>query len=249
MRFGILGPVVAWEDGAPVNIGSPQQRGVLAALLLGKGRQVPTEEIILAVWGAHAPARAVQTVRTYVSRLRRLLGEDRQEIHTEGGGYRLEADPAEVDVTAFRQHVATARATGDPEEAARELRLGCALWRDTALAGLDGAFFAGRRRWLEQLRESALEEQWELDLERGRLVEVITALTAATAAEPFQERRWELLIDALARNGQAEQAASAYHRISLLLDAELGLNPGEGLQRAYARLGPQRTEPGRLTSP
>jgi len=229
--------VVAWDDGAPVHPGSPQQRGVLAVLLLGKGRHVSTEEIVTAVWGANAPDRSVQTVRTYVSRLRRLLGEERQEIQTEGGGYRLVADRAEVDVTAFRYCVAAARAAEDPEEAAALLDRGCALWRGTALDGLAGPYFAVRRTWLEQLREAAREDKWALDIELGRTAGVIAALTEATAAEPFQERRWELLIDALAREGRAGEAAEAYHRIALLLDAELGLDPGEGLRRAYSRLG------------
>jgi len=36
--FSVLGPVRAWRDGAEVNLGSPQQRTVLAAILLRAGR-------------------------------------------------------------------------------------------------------------------------------------------------------------------------------------------------------------------
>lgn len=73
MRFAVLGPVRAWSDEAEVSLGSPQQRAVLAVLLLRRGRPVGMTELINAVWGEEQPSDPAALVRTYVSRLRKVL--------------------------------------------------------------------------------------------------------------------------------------------------------------------------------
>ncbi|WP_206796099.1 AfsR/SARP family transcriptional regulator [Amycolatopsis sp. MtRt-6] len=240
-RFGVLGPIGVWHDGRRLDVGSPQQRGVLALLLLAEGRQVTLDDIVGALWGPAAPRSAVVTARTYVSRLRRLLAEvaAEAELRSAGRGYRLLVDPAAVDVTTFRRTAADARDArdrGEAAEAARLLREALALWRGPALDGLGGPFFEGRRTWLEQLRASAVEERWALDIGRGDCARAITELTRATTAEPYRERWWELLMWALDSEGRRDEALAAYRRIARLLDEELGLEPGPGLRRMHARI-------------
>src|SRR5689334_7345854 len=100
VRFQLLGPPKAWYGDQELDLGSHLQRSVLAMLLLSKRRQVPTGEIIAAIWGAEAPRSALMATRSYVSRLRLLL--DGVEIRATGGGYQLIVDPALVDVSVFR---------------------------------------------------------------------------------------------------------------------------------------------------
>ncbi|MEV0233738.1 BTAD domain-containing putative transcriptional regulator [Nonomuraea sp. NPDC050786] len=227
---------------------------MLAVLLLSEGRQVPLDEIVAALWGSEAPRSAVVSTRTYVSRLRRILADGAAPgvgagIRSAGGGYQLVVAPEAVDVTVFRQATAAARAArerGELAEASRLLRGALALWRGPALDGLGGAFFAGRRAWLEQLRASAVEERWALDIEQGDCGEASAELALATAAEPYRERLWELLMWALDIDGRREEALSAYRRITRLLDDDLGLEPGPGLRRMYARI---RTTAGAAPGP
>ncbi|MFD5797336.1 winged helix-turn-helix domain-containing protein, partial [Streptomyces diastatochromogenes] len=73
MRFGVLGPVRAWRGGEPLNTGSPQQRALLAALLLREGRTATAAELIDALWGDEPPSQALAALRTYASRLRKIL--------------------------------------------------------------------------------------------------------------------------------------------------------------------------------
>ncbi|UBU11355.1 AfsR/SARP family transcriptional regulator [Nonomuraea gerenzanensis] len=247
VSFGLLGPINVWSGGEELDAGSPQQRGVLALLLLGEGRQVSLDEIVSALWDGEAPRSAVVSTRTYVSRLRRMLADGggaglgtEAEIRSAGGGYQLVVDPGTVDVTVFRQTAAAAREArerGNAAEASRLLRGALALWRGPAFDGLGGAFFEGRRTWLEQLRASAMEERWALDIERGDCGAAIAELTLATAAEPYRERWWELLMWALDRDGRRTEALAAYRRVARLLDDDLGLDPGPGLRRMHARIG------------
>ncbi|NUR83470.1 MAG: AfsR/SARP family transcriptional regulator, partial [Nonomuraea sp.] len=97
-RFVLLGPVAAYRDGDLVDTGARQQQAVLAALLLHAGRQVSTQRLVDGLWGDEPPATAVATVRTYVSRIRELLGEDRAALVSEAGGYALRVPPESVDV-------------------------------------------------------------------------------------------------------------------------------------------------------
>jgi DNA-binding SARP family transcriptional activator len=246
VNFGLLGPIRVWSDGQQLEVGSPQQGGVLAILLLNEGRQVTLDEIVNALWGPEVPRSAIVTTRTYISRLRRMLAEGgsagrgmEAEIRSGGRGYQLLVEPGALDVTMFRQTTAAARKArerGNVGEASRMPRGALALWRGPALDGLGGPFFEGRRTWLEQLRASAMEERWALDIELGNCAKAIAELTLATAAEPYRERLWELLMWALDSEGRWDEALSAYQRIARLLDADLGLEPGPGLRRMHDQI-------------
>lgn len=237
VRFELLGPVRALQGDARLNLGPHLQRSVLAVLLLSKRRQVPTGEIIAAVWGAGAPRSALMATRSYISRLRLLL--DGAEIRAAGGGYQLIVDPALVDVSVFRKTRAaarTAREAGDLTEAARLLRNALALWRGPALEGLTGAFFDSRRTWLEEQRSIAQQDSWSLAIELGQHNQAIADLTAATVANPYHERLWELLMLALAQADRQADALTAYERICQILNADLGLEPGPGLRATRAAI-------------
>ena len=69
LRFGLLGPVRAWRGEEALSTGSPQQRALLAALLLREGRTATAAELIDALWGEEPPAQALATVRKQDSAL------------------------------------------------------------------------------------------------------------------------------------------------------------------------------------
>jgi DNA-binding SARP family transcriptional activator len=70
LKFEVLGPVRGWNGSTEVDLGSPQQRAVLAMLLLARGRQVSLDSLIDGLWEDRLPRSAAGTVRTYISRLR-----------------------------------------------------------------------------------------------------------------------------------------------------------------------------------
>lgn len=57
LRFSVLGPVRAWRGEESLPTGSPQQRALLAALLLREGRTATSGELIDALWGEEPPRR------------------------------------------------------------------------------------------------------------------------------------------------------------------------------------------------
>ena len=97
LRFSVLGPVRLERGGQEIATGSPQQQAVLGALLLARGRAVSTAELIRVVWDEEPPATALGTVRTYISRMRRLLEGTSARVDAVAGGYALRGEGLRVD--------------------------------------------------------------------------------------------------------------------------------------------------------
>ena len=121
-RFGVLGPVAAWDgDGERIALKGPRHRAVLARLIVARGRVVPVARLVDDLW-VDPRAGAVGAVRTFVGALRRALEPDRPPraparlLVTEGPGYALRAEPDAVDAWRFEQAV-TAAATLPAEDA------------------------------------------------------------------------------------------------------------------------------------
>jgi DNA-binding SARP family transcriptional activator len=242
--FTVLGPVRAWRGSTEVRLGSPQQRAVLAALLVREGAQASIGELVDVVWGSgDIPDSAGQVVRTYVHRLRKVLdpGKPAAEsvIVSIGDGYALRAAPGTLDLSVFRQHVADAESATefrDLSRAQRLLREALALWHGTALAGIPGEYAETQRVYLGKLRLAALESLMAAQLELGAYTEVAAELATITAEHPFDERFRELHMTALYQSGRQAEALAVYHDAQKLLANELGLDPGPALQSLHDRV-------------
>jgi len=236
--FAVLGPVRAWQDGSEIDLGSPQQRAVLAVLLLRAGAHVSAESLVDALWSEDPPRSAVGTIRTYIYRLRRLLGGE-EIIRSAGNAYVLAAPWDALDVTRFRRSVdraQQARADGDVALAARHLHEGLALWNGTPLAGIPGRFAETQRALLEELWLAATEDSVDSDLALGRHAEVIPGLTALTEENPYRERPRALLMLALYRAGRQAEALAVFDRVRRLFSEELGIEPGPQMRDLQLRI-------------
>jgi DNA-binding SARP family transcriptional activator len=167
VRYRLLGPI-AVEGERP--IGSAQQRLLLALLALEANRVVPSSRLVDELWGDDLPSDPAGALRTQVSRLRRRLPPG--ALVTEEAGYRLPAEPGEVDAAAFEQLLEAGRL----EEA-------LSLWRGSAIAEFaDRPSIQPEAVRLEELRLGALERRAHDLLGRGRADEA-----AATARSTLVE--------------------------------------------------------------
>src|SRR4051794_11541520 len=119
MQFGILGPLeVRSASGAPVPVGGPRSRALLMMLLTNAGRVVEVERLIAGQYGDDPPAGAATALQAQVSRLRRGLPAGLIEFH--GSGYRIAADPDDIDAHRFENLARDGRrylAAGRPADA------------------------------------------------------------------------------------------------------------------------------------
>jgi DNA-binding SARP family transcriptional activator len=261
--FTVLGPVRGWYDGTELELGSPQQRAVLAFLLLRDGRPAAPEEIVDSLWGEDLPPSVNGVLRTYIYRLRKLFPTGPRThpfIQTVGGSYVLTAADESVDVRLFQRHIRqarTARTDNDPAHAARLLREALALWQGVPLSGIRGPHVERQRQRLEQLHAEAEEDLLAARLELGNYQEVIPELMNAVADRPLHERLRELLMLALYRVGRQAEALDVYTDTYRLLDSELGVAPGPALRELHTRIlqadpslePPDISVPARSTAP
>ncbi|MEV3859902.1 BTAD domain-containing putative transcriptional regulator [Streptomyces sp. NPDC050095] len=238
LRFSVLGPVRAWRDGEPLATGSPQQRALLAALLLRDGRTATAAELIDAVWGDEPPQQALAAIRTYASRLRKVL--DPGVLVSESGGYaiRVARDDALDLATAqtLWSDAEKARHTADLCQARALLNKALGLWDGEPLANVPGPYAETQRARLGEWRLQLLESRLDMDLEQGCHAEAVSELTALTAAHPLRERLRELLMLALYRSGRQAEALAVYADTRRLLADELGVDPGPGLSELHQRI-------------
>ncbi|MFJ9694371.1 BTAD domain-containing putative transcriptional regulator [Kitasatospora sp. NPDC101183] len=234
LRFVVLGAVRGWRGDGELALGSPQQRSLLVSLLLRAGHPVSAGQLIDDLWGEEPPAKATGVIRTYVHRLRRVLGPE--ALTSLAGGYLLAVEPEALDIARCEQLTAKAREFGEPAPAARELRAALALWQGEPMAGLPGPYVERQRgEWAER-RVAVLEACLEAEVEAGANPEAVAELTALVAEHPLRERFCELLMLALYRTGRQAEALSVYRAADRRLREQLGVAAGPGLGELQRRI-------------
>ena len=220
--ISILGPVEAVRDGNRVDLGAPQQRALLALLATSRG-PTPLETIIDTLWPDDPPASAAKVVQTYVSRLRKALGED--TIERRGGGYALTTPPTSIDAVRFEQLV---------REGAFHEAL--ALWRGPALADLGNMpGLAAEAARLEEERLGVLELRIDADIAAGHHAEVVGELRTLVSQHPLRERFVGQLMLALYGTGRQAEALQVYRDARRRFDA-LGLEPAPQLRELERKI-------------
>jgi DNA-binding SARP family transcriptional activator len=204
---------------------------LLAVLLLHANEVVATERLIDELWGASPPATVAKSVQTYVSRLRKQLGDGR--LVTRIPGYLLRVDPSELDLARFERLVAEAGGA-DPVTAARLLSEALALWRGAPLADLAYEPFARAEiARLEESRLAAQEQRLDAELAAGRHAALVGELEGLVREHPLRERLRGQLMLCLYRAGRQAEALEAFGAARAVLVEELGIEPGRRLRELH----------------
>src|SRR5215470_12653584 len=237
LRFRILGPLAAFADEEPLQVGGPKQRALLALLLLSANRVVPRERLLAELFIELNTNSADHALRNQISRLRKVLaiaGAEPPRLVARPPGYLLRVEPGELDLEEFEQLVTDGRealATGDPACAARSLRTAEELWNGRALADLElEGWLRIEIERLEELRFAAVEERIDAELALGQHRALVGELEALSGEHPYRERFRAQLMLALYRSGRQAEGLEVYRQTRTLFDEQLGLAPGVELQ-------------------
>ena len=179
VQIAVLGPVEVRVDGTSVELGTPKQRALVAALALSHGQPVSVDAIVDLLWEDSPPPGVTATLQAYVSGLRKVLEPHRERrapatvLVTVAPGYALRLPPEASDATRFEQVVtAEHRRLSMPllgpsplpasalHQTVERLDAALASWRGAPYAELEDAPAAvAERAHLEELRSVALEDR------------------------------------------------------------------------------------------
>jgi peptide/nickel transport system substrate-binding protein len=235
MQFLILGPLEIRRGDDSLPLGTAKQRALLAVLLLHANEVVSRDRLIDSLWGERPPESAPHTVEAYVSRLRKVLHADGEQVLlTRAPGYMLRVGFDELDLRRFERLAKEGRralAYEAQESAVALLRQALDLWRGRALADVEYEPFAqteaGR---LEELRLGAVEDEIEAELALGLHADNLMRLRSLVAEHPSRERFRAQLMLALYRSGRQAEALQVYREARAYLVEQLGLEPGPMLR-------------------
>ncbi|MFG1830768.1 AfsR/SARP family transcriptional regulator [Micromonospora chersina] len=238
LSFAVLGPVRAWRGRSEIDLGTRQQRLILALLLARAGGAVSVAELVDLLWPSDPPPSAVNVVHRHVGMLRRRFEPGLPAraagsvLIRDGAAYRLRTDGESLDLLRFRRLVA--RAGGGTGQPAVELyREALALWRDRCASDLraDGPahpeFVA-----VDGERYAAVRAATDAALRAGHVHGVLPAIRLAAEREPLDEALRARLLLALAADGRRAEALAAYAGVERRLADELGIRPGADLRAA-----------------
>ncbi|MGW7052802.1 BTAD domain-containing putative transcriptional regulator [Streptomyces sp. NPDC054887] len=209
---------------------------VLATLLLARGRVVSDARMNSLLWGWEPPATSGAQIYTYMSRLRKLLG-DGVTIERRQPGYLLRAPHSSVDLLEFERLDRLGRtALGHKRfgEAATLLTEALGHWRGNALANVTEHLADAELPQLEEARMHAVENRVEADLALGRHEQVTAELAGLVTRFPLREKLRAQLMTAYYRSGRQSDALQSYYDGRSLLADQLGIDPGEALGSTYA---------------
>jgi len=237
LEFGVLGPLQVSADGAPMSLGTPKQRAVLAMLVINRRRPVGIDSLITAVWEESAPSGARASLHTYVSNLRRLLGT---ALVNAPPGYRLDVAEKDCDIGRFTIEQSAGlqeAAAGRFEQASQHLSRALAEWRGPVLEDVRDLQF------VDAFATALLEEKmvahaaWaEAEIACGRSYAVIGELEALTAEHPYREPLWAQLITAYYLADRQSDALNAFQRLKTTLADDLGIDPGPTVRSLHERI-------------
>ena len=129
-----LGSIRVTRDGVEQRLGGARQRRLLAVLLIHHDLVVSVDRLAEVVFAGEPTEAAATTLRSYVARLRRVIGD---VVVTRAPGYQLSLTDLSFDAADFEAGVAAARAAlhrRDTVSAVERLRPALALWHGDAYA-------------------------------------------------------------------------------------------------------------------
>jgi DNA-binding SARP family transcriptional activator len=237
----VCGPLVLRLGGERRESALPGRQGrqIVAYLVVNRARVVPRDELVDALWWRDAPAGASGTLSTLLSRVRRVLGDDRLR----GKGELRLVLPAgawvDIDVASHAIHVAeSAVAQGDFRKAWAPARSALNAAGRGFLPGHEAPWIEAKRDDVANVRIRALETVAAagLGLAGTELASVERAARALIASAPYRETGYRYLMEYFAERDDHAEALRVYEGLRRLLSEELGTVPSAKLRELQGAL-------------
>jgi DNA-binding transcriptional activator of the SARP family len=226
-------------------------RTLVKLLVLADGHRMHRESLVALLWPDRDTASGINNLHQALYVARRVLAPGSGVLFPLREDVVLLSDSVMpwLDVEAFGAACRRARETRAPGDyrSAGELYRGDLLPEDQFEAWAEAPRDALRERRLGLLIEYA-----EVLSERREYTEVAEIAGAVTAADPFHEGAYRLLMTALAARGRRYEALAAFDRLRESLTREFAADPEPATRRLYRDLltgGDQSPDAAMATEP
>ncbi len=227
----VLGAIDVVRGGERASVGGVVAKGVLSVMLVRGGLTVSADRLVDEVWREDAKPSTKHTLQSHISNLRKILGHS--SIIGEGGGYRINRETVDVDVSEFerlsRQGGERLR-LADAEGAAEQLTAALDVWRGPAY--VDVEHLDAVRQEIERLEELHVHTEETRARARAELDPdaALPELRALFEQHPDRESLAALLMVTLYRAGRQSEALAAFHELRIRLREARGIDPCPALQ-------------------
>jgi SARP family transcriptional regulator, regulator of embCAB operon len=241
LEFGVLGPLQCSVGGAPMPLGTPKQRAVLAVLVMNRNRPVSSDSLVHAAWEQHPPPEPKASLHSYVSNLRKLVAvaelDPKLVLASAPPGYRLTVPDDDCDIGRFvaaKTAGMHAAAAGRFEQASQYLQAALSEWRGHVLDDLrEFDFVAPFATALVEDKVVAHTARAEAEIACNRGPALIGELEALVTDHPYREPLWTQLITAYYLAERQSDALDAFQRLKTTL---AGIDPGPTVRALHERI-------------
>ena len=238
--LGCFGVRRAGREIACSSFGGRRVRQLVQVLLRERGRVVPRDVLVEALWPERVPADPEANLAVLASRARRALGESSLILACQGGYVFADDDRCWVDAEAFAAAAERGRvslASGHAAAALGSYRSALALWAgDPFMENLYQDWAQGYRRLFARLYEEALGGAARAALQLGQPAVALHFAGVLTERVPLHEEGQLLVMRAHAEAGDPAAAMELFHGWRVLLAEELGLDPCAEMSELYGRI-------------
>jgi SARP family transcriptional regulator, regulator of embCAB operon len=241
IRIQLCGPTVVERDGERLDGRLPGRQGRLlfAYLVLNRYRLTSRDELTRAIWPRQIPAAADAGLYALISKLRKILGpgaiDGRVALRLQLG------EDARIDVEAAAEaaHRAESQAAlGHWKHAWGPSLVAMFVAEREFLPGEDAPWIGEQRQYLAEVRLRALQAYALAALGIGgtELPAAVRAGRQLVGLAPLRESGYQVLMRALASQGNVAEALHVHARLRQLLRDELGISPCAATQAVYDQL-------------
>ena len=237
LEFGVLGPLQCSVGGAPMPLGTPKQRAVLAVLVMNRNRPVSADSLVNAAWEQHPPPEPKASLHAYISNVRKLVAgaglDPKLVLASAPPGYRLAVPDDDCDIGRFVAAKAAglhAAAAGRFEQASQYLWSALSEWRGHVLDDLREFDFVA------PFATALIEDKVVAHTARAEAEIACNRGPALVADHPYREPLWTQLITAYYLAERQSDALDAFQRLRTTLADELGIDPGPTVRALHERI-------------
>ena len=240
----MMGEFVISVDGQEISsLVSRSRKGValIEYLILNKGKQVPKRRLINILWSGYMHTNPESSLKTLVSRTRKMLGEIDEDlaacIASERGSYRWESlDTVRIDMLEIMEiFERLARETERSKSVYYYDRLISLYKGDLFLTGdIEGG--EGYEVALHNEYLNAIYDYIEILMEEGEYDRIISVCRKALRIDEFDERLHMEMMQAQVASGRVDDAMEQYHRMADMNEQYLDVAPSEEMQAFYEKI-------------